>query len=124
MSMIAAGSLAACTLTALCAGGLALPAESSLSLSLRGTDGVTRSVHLTCEPDAGTHPRAQQACAALDAADGDFDRLPALQRQCTMIYSPVRAEARGHWQGEPVRFTTEYSNPCFAGARSGGVFGF
>lgn len=122
--MFAAGSLAACTLTALCASGPTLPAESSLTLSLRGTDGVTRSVQLTCEPDAGTHPRAHEACTALESADGDFNRLPVKQQRCTMIYSPVQARAHGHWEGEPVQFTTEYSNSCFADARSGGVFAF
>ncbi|WP_028662773.1 SSI family serine proteinase inhibitor [Saccharomonospora halophila] len=124
MALISATTVTACTIAAVCSGAPAPAPESSLVLSLRGTTGVERVVHLTCSPDAGTHPRARAACAALTRAEGDFDRLPVKDSTCTMVYSPVRAEAHGHWQGDPVDYTTEYANRCVADARSGGVFGF
>lgn len=137
MSLSVAGPLAACLMTAFWAGGApAVPApppaqspaqpaaESSLTLTLHDAEGVSRSVQLICEPAAGTHPRAAEACAAVQEAEGDFTRLPVKDEICPMIYSPLQAEARGHWRGEPVEFTAEYSNRCRADTQSGGVFRF
>lgn len=124
MPFFAAGSLVLCTLTAICSVGPATP-PSTLTLTLHAAGGPARSVQLTCHPDTGTHPQPARACSALDAADGDFERLPAdTEATCTLVYSPVRAEARGRWKGERVDFTTEYANACQAEAQSGGVFGF
>ncbi|TWE22634.1 subtilisin inhibitor-like [Prauserella muralis] len=122
--MFAAGSLAACTLTMLCAGGPAPTPESSLTLTLETANGAARAVHLVCEPPMGTHPHPGGACAAIESAGGDLERLPADNQPCPMIYAPVQARAHGHWKGEPVDFHTEYSNECFADGESGGVFGF
>ncbi|WP_028661764.1 SSI family serine proteinase inhibitor [Saccharomonospora saliphila] len=124
MAMFSATSLTVCTIAALCSGGPAPAPESAFDLTMRGTDGVERVVRLTCAPDAGTHPRARQACAALTEAEGNFDRLPTKQTACTMVHSPVRAHAEGNWRGSPVDYATEYSNRCLADARSGGVFAF
>ena len=124
MPMFAATSLAACAVAALCAGGPAVTPETSIVLSLSDTQGETTSVRLTCDPILGNHPQAESACTALEQADGDFTKLPVEERMCTMIHSPVQAQARGHWRGSPVEFTTEYSNRCLAGAHSGNVFAF
>lgn len=124
MAMISATTVTACTIAAVCSGAPVPTPGSSLMLSLQGSTGPESTVHLTCSPDAGTHPRAREACEALTRAGGDFERLPAKDMNCTMVYSPVRAHAHGHWHGEPVDYTTEYANRCVADARSGGVFGF
>ncbi|EIE98400.1 subtilisin inhibitor-like protein [Saccharomonospora glauca K62] len=123
--MFGAPFLAACTAAALCTGSpdAATPA-SSLVLSLTDAGGNTTSVELMCDPAQGTHPQADTACRALERADGDFTRLPAKDQACTMIHSPVLAEARGNWYDTPVDFSTEYPNACFADAQSGGVFSF
>ncbi|PXY33629.1 serine protease [Prauserella sp. PE36] len=125
MPMFAAGSLAACTLTMLCAGGPApVTPESSLTLTLHTADGAARAVQLVCDPDSGTHPKARDACEALEGADGDFERLAPKNQPCPMIYAPLDARAHGHWRGERVDFRTEYSNSCVADAESAGVFAF
>ncbi len=122
--MFASTSLAACTVAALCTGGPAPAPQSSFELSLTDTRGASSSVRLQCGPAQGNHPQVDAACSALERADGDFSRLPMKNQLCTMIHSPVEAQARGHWHGEPVEFTTEYSNRCVADAHSGGVFAF
>ncbi|MBK1786552.1 serine protease [Prauserella sp. ASG 168] len=123
--MFAAGSLAACTLTMLCIGGPSPDtSDSSLTLTLQTADGAARAVQLDCDPASGTHPATADACDALEAADGDFARLATKNQACTMIFAPLQAEATGHWRGEPVRFSTEYSNECVADAESAGVFAF
>ncbi|MEU6643344.1 SSI family serine proteinase inhibitor [Saccharomonospora sp. NPDC046836] len=125
MPIISAGTAAACALALLCAGGpLPTPPESSLTLTLYTADGAARAAQLTCDPTAGTHPDAAEACAALEDAGGDFSRLPVTLQPCPMIYAPLRAEAHGRWQGEWVRFRAEYANECVADAESGGVFAF
>ncbi|MFC4001308.1 SSI family serine proteinase inhibitor [Prauserella oleivorans] len=125
MALFSAGSLAACTLTMLCAAGpVSPPPESALTLTVRQADGVSRAVQLLCDPDAGTHPKALEACTALEQADGNFDALATTRQPCPMIHAPVRATAHGHWRGKPVRHTADYSNPCLADAESSGVFGF
>jgi hypothetical protein len=124
MPFFTALPVAACTLTAVCAGGPAPVPQSTLVLSLHNDNGAVRTVELLCQPEAGTHPRAAEACSALESAGGDFSRLPVKDQMCPMIYAPVRAEAHGQWRGEPVDFRTEYGNRCQADARSGGVFAF
>lgn len=123
MPMFAATSLAACAAAALCTGPAVTP-ESSILLSLTDSRGETRSVQLMCDPTLGNHPQADSACAALEQVDGDFTRLPVKDQTCTMIHSPVRASAQGHWRGSPVEFTTEYPNRCLADAHSNSVFAF
>lgn len=119
---------AACTLAALSLGGqaTAAPPESSLALSLRSSDGTIAFTQLLCDPTGGTHPTSAQACEALDEAGGEPAMLEAARPGaiCPMIHAPVHASAHGHWQGEPVHFTTTYDNSCVADAESGGVFGF
>ncbi|WP_199435087.1 SSI family serine proteinase inhibitor [Qaidamihabitans albus] len=122
MPIFSAGSLAACAVTLMCAGGQATPPGSSLVLTLHPEGGTPRSAVLLCDPASGTHPEAEAACDALEQADGDFARLPTEHRACPMIHAPVRAEAHGTWRGERVHFRTSYSNTCFAEAESSGVF--
>lgn len=76
---------------------------------------------LTCAPNGGSHPRSEMACEALRQAHGHLAELPSMAEPCTMEYRPTRAEATGHWLGEPVRFRHTYDNPCLAARESGGV---
>ncbi|GAA2435617.1 hypothetical protein GCM10010191_57860 [Actinomadura vinacea] len=111
------------------AAGTAPAAASAASLRLtlthpgEGTS-AARTVTLLCEPVGGSHPEAARACAELSRDDGEIERAEAGDTACVMIYSPVIAEARGHWHGRPVRFRAEYGNDCEMTARTGAVFRF
>lgn len=123
----------------LAAGGLlsATPQASAqpgpagrLTLSTTDDDGTHRRAlaathaRLTCHPTGGTHPRAADACAALDTVNGDFTRLPHEPAMCTQQYAPVTAEAHGTWRGRAVHRTVTYENRCRLSAHTGAVFDF
>ena len=76
---------------------------------------------LLCSPPQG-HSRAAEACAELDAVDGDIRALRPAGIYCPMIYAPVTAHARGEWNGRPVAYTETFSNGCVMGGRTGAVF--
>ncbi|MGM0358781.1 MULTISPECIES: SSI family serine proteinase inhibitor [Streptomyces] len=78
---------------------------------------------LLCDPSRG-HARADRACAELDAAGGDLDRLPGRDTYCPMVHAPVTARARGLWEGHRVAYTRTFPNRCVLGARTGAVFAF
>ncbi|MFC8674783.1 SSI family serine proteinase inhibitor [Streptomyces griseorubiginosus] len=81
----------------------------------------TRGTLLLCDPPQG-HGRAAEACAQLDAADGDIGALPAADVLCPMLYAPVTVQARGQWNGRPVEYRQSFSNTCLMEARTGAVF--
>ncbi|MEU7423593.1 SSI family serine proteinase inhibitor [Streptomyces sp. NPDC040750] len=83
--------------------------------------GDTRGTLLLCDPPQG-HAHAVQACAELADAGGEIGRIPARGGFCSMIWAPVRAQARGEWNGRPVRFQETYSSRCVMTARTGSVF--
>ncbi|HZF92958.1 SSI family serine proteinase inhibitor [Streptomyces sp.] len=81
----------------------------------------TRGTLLLCEPPLG-HGRAAEACAQLDAANGDIRRIPMRKGTCPMVYAPVTAQARGMWQGRPVDYRETFSNACAMEAVTGALF--
>ncbi|MFD3497240.1 SSI family serine proteinase inhibitor [Streptomyces sp. NPDC058676] len=83
--------------------------------------GDTRGTLLLCDPPQG-HRRAAEACAQLEAADGDIRAVPTREVYCSMIYAPVTAHARGEWHGRPVEYKETFSNACVLQARTGAVF--
>jgi hypothetical protein len=83
--------------------------------------GAARGTVLLCDPPRG-HARAAEACAELDAADGDISRIPPKSIFCPALYAPVTAHARGRWNGRPVDFRQTYTNTCVMNARTGAVF--
>ncbi|TVT44891.1 hypothetical protein FNH05_21000 [Amycolatopsis rhizosphaerae] len=102
------------------------PAHGACDLTFSNQDsgGRVTTVTLRCEPDGGSHPHAARACQALEAADGDFDRLTGQDQPCPMIWQPVTATATGHWRGRPVQYSHTYPNRCEAAVRSAQVFDF
>jgi hypothetical protein len=108
------------------------PAEASQSLptlvlSLKFEDALLgNSVTLGCDEDdaSGSHPRRTAACAAIQTANGDFDRLRPTGQNCTMIYNPIVARAVGRWHGRQVTFEHTFGNPCAAASQSADVFRF
>ncbi|MHA6801032.1 SSI family serine proteinase inhibitor [Bounagaea algeriensis] len=98
------------------------PAGSMLTLTVQQQNSARSAAVLTCDPAGGSHPAAEQACAALANANGKLDTLKNDDMRCTMEYAPVTATATGDWRGEPVRFQQEYSNSCQLQAETGQVF--
>jgi hypothetical protein len=115
----------ACALVLLAAPAAAVSAKSSLTLSLQDNSRILANVvTLRCEPSGGTHPRAQEACTAIESASGDIEGLQTTGMACPMVYQPVTAEARGRWQGKNVRFQHTFANRCVAAAETEDVFRF
>ncbi len=83
---------------------------------------AARTVTLHCDPAGGDHPRAEAACADLNASQGRVER-PS-DRACTLLYDPVEVRAEGVWHGRPVSFSRQYGNTCELNARTGAVFAF
>ncbi|MFF2779228.1 SSI family serine proteinase inhibitor [Streptomyces sp. NPDC058052] len=118
-------------------GGAAVPAPTTVRLTVSGPAPATtapspeatttsapagRTVTLTCDPAGGDHPRAEAACADLDATQGRVERDS--DTACVLLYDPVEVRAEGVWQGRPVSFTRQYGNTCELNARTGAVFAF
>ncbi|MFD4377361.1 SSI family serine proteinase inhibitor [Streptomyces sp. NPDC058486] len=81
-----------------------------------------RTVTLHCDPAGGDHPRADAACADLDASQGRVERDS--DTACILLYDPVEVRAEGVWRGRTVSFTRQYGNTCELNARTGAVFAF
>lgn len=77
---------------------------------------------LLCGPDVGTHPRAAEACRALEAVDGAFEVLPVTDVMCTKEYAPVTVQAMGNWGGRQVLFQRTFANACEMHASTDPVF--
>ncbi|MFC9733960.1 SSI family serine proteinase inhibitor [Streptomyces roseolus] len=83
---------------------------------------AARTVTLQCDPAGGDHPRADAACADLDASQGRVDRESGTA--CILLYDPVEVRAEGLWRGRPVSFARQYGNSCELSARTGAIFAF
>ncbi|MGN9794567.1 SSI family serine proteinase inhibitor [Streptomyces sp. OZ13] len=97
-----------------------------LFLTLSGSENTwIRGVLLHCSPvPAGPHPEAAAACAALDAARGDLDRLSGERHPCTKQYDPVTVSATGAWRGRPTAWHKTFANACELAVATGAVFRF
>ncbi|WP_078868158.1 SSI family serine proteinase inhibitor [Streptomyces sp. NRRL F-5727] len=101
------------------------PVPATTALSPDGTAPAApsaRTVTLHCDPAGGDHPRAEAACADLDATRGRVERDS--DTACTLLYDPVEVRAEGVWHGRPVSFARQYGNTCELNARTGAVFAF
>ena len=87
-------------------------------------DTWTRGVMLTCPDNGGPHPRAAEACTALDRAGGEMRALSGRERNCTLEHEPVVATATGTWRGGSIRWQGEYPNTCALLKQTGVVFDF
>lgn len=71
---------------------------------------------LTCGPTGGDHPRAADACGALDKAEAegtDPFAAPAEDRICTKIYGgPQSATVTGTWNGKAVSASFSRIDGC------------
>ncbi|MGW1157905.1 SSI family serine proteinase inhibitor [Streptomyces sp. NPDC002513] len=95
-----------------------------LYLTVANGDDRSRDINgtlLLCDPPQG-HSEAVEACAELDAAQGDIGRIPPDDSFCPMLYAPVTVSARGEWDGRPVEYSHTFANTCELQARTGAVF--
>jgi Subtilisin inhibitor-like len=126
-ALIALASAAPATAAPVPGPGTPHTAQSRLFLSVSGDQATwIRGVLLRCAPRvvAGHHPYAAQACAALDAAHGDFGALPVERRMCMHRYSPVTVSATGVYQGRVLAWRKTFPNACAMEAATGYVFRF
>jgi hypothetical protein len=105
----------------------AAPAGPDTALTLTVADASTGdalgAADLRCRPTGGTHPQARAACAALDAAAGDPERLAGSPgRLCYQLYQPVTATAEGSWAGRPVHWQRTFGNSCELHTRTDPLF--
>ncbi|MFC7307967.1 SSI family serine proteinase inhibitor [Streptomyces monticola] len=102
------------------------PVRPGLFLTVSGSENTwIRGVKLHCTPKpARPHPKAEAACAALDAARGDLGALADQPLRCTKLYDPVTVSASGTHRGRPIGWHKTYSNLCVMKADTGPVFDF
>lgn len=117
---------AAATAAVTAAGRAEAPPSRGLFLTLSGSENTwIRGVLLHCSPvPSGPHPEAAAACAALDAAHGDLDRLPEDRHPCTDQFDPVTVSATGAWRGRPTAWHKTFANACQLALETGAVFRF
>ncbi|MET9692461.1 SSI family serine proteinase inhibitor [Streptomyces sp. NPDC006514] len=124
--------------TLLCLAGTAGLAEASpaslhgpsamVLTVMQGDDAATgtvlRAVVLSCGYTAeGTHPAPRAACDALNATEGELDRLlaaPDPGRACSRRQDPVTITADGVWGGGRVEWKHTFRNACVMSATLNG----
>jgi hypothetical protein len=95
------------------------PAQSHLTLTY-----ASQTVKLACDPTAGDHPEAAQACAVLRRTGVDPARIKPAQVMCMMLWQPVTARIAGTWRGAKVKWTHQYGNGCEMTRATGVLFKF
>ncbi|WP_432198624.1 SSI family serine proteinase inhibitor [Streptomyces sp. bgisy027] len=91
-------------------------AGDHLTVTVRNAGGADGTHELTCHPAGGDHPRAADACAALDRGTrwGRYAFAPVPQGTfCTMQYGgSATARITGTWAGRPVDARYDRSDGC------------
>lgn len=68
---------------------------------------------LSCQPAAGTHPKAADACAFVTKASADLLAPVPAGQSCTQIFGgPAVATVKGTWRGTPVNARLARNNGC------------
>ncbi|GAA3201517.1 SSI family serine proteinase inhibitor [Actinocorallia longicatena] len=94
-----------------------------ITLAGGGVISSYRALILDCDPPNGHHPRAEEACAQLEASGGRIERDPG-EVICTEEYAPLTVEAEGTWRGTEISFQRTYGNACEMSAATGALFDF
>jgi hypothetical protein len=85
---------------------------------------VDRAAALSCTPRGGDHPAIADACASIEAANGDIASIAQGPGPCDYVYRPLTVTARGVWGGTLTEFQATYPNRCVMLRSTGAVFGF
>ncbi|MFI6508398.1 SSI family serine proteinase inhibitor [Streptosporangium sp. NPDC050855] len=104
--------------------GLVLGRAVVLSINQGATiSPTTRVVVLQCTPiRGGTHPKSQNACAALIRVNGDVGKIkPSTKAFCPLIYDPVTISAGGIWDGRFYVSSQTFSNNCLLRSSLGDI---
>jgi hypothetical protein len=92
--------------------GGAHPYHLTITVAHTGDPELDGTHELYCQPSAGTHPDAAEACAAIELAEEPFAPV-AENALCTFVYGgPATAQIEGTWAGEPVSATYSRENGC------------
>lgn len=68
---------------------------------------------LTCQPVAGTHPKATDACAFVNKGSAALLAPVPASQSCTQIFGgPQVATVKGTWLGKPVDASLVRTNGC------------
>jgi hypothetical protein len=94
-------------------------AQSHLTLTY-----AAQTVRLACNPTAGDHPEAAQACAILRSTGADPAKIKPAQVMCMMLWQPVTARIAGTWRGTRVKWSHQYGNGCEMTRATGVLFRF
>ncbi|GGV19181.1 hypothetical protein GCM10010275_71050 [Streptomyces litmocidini] len=103
--------------------------DTRLQLTVERTEsgpGTVAVVWLDC-PGSGrpAHPHRAGACADLEAAAGDFDRLPGRDTAvCSNETVTITVTADGTYHGRAVRWEHTYATDCERQLATGDVFEF
>ncbi|MEU6895036.1 SSI family serine proteinase inhibitor [Streptomyces sp. NPDC046557] len=95
---------------------LSTPDRLTIAVSDTGNPRTDGEYRLECDPVGGNHPKAEDACARLDALakEGKDPFAPTSKRQmCTMVDGgPATARITGTWHGKKVDATFRRRNGC------------
>ncbi|MBF8189139.1 serine protease [Nonomuraea sp. K274] len=118
-------ALGLCVAATLAAPFAALPASAAagadLYITVTPSNSGAYSMHLTCDPDGGLHPRPARACDVLRDVDGWIERVNVNPGPCPMIYLPVEVKINGEWYGRPTTYQREFPNKCVMDRRLGPI---
>ncbi|GGY71554.1 hypothetical protein GCM10010363_61160 [Streptomyces omiyaensis] len=128
---LAGAALAALALAGTATASAPSPTQTAhvwLTVTRTTTDGIstTGNIWLDCPGREGTgRPHRASACTDLDAADGDFDRLPGREHAlCSNDTIAVTATARGTAAGHTVHWEQTYESDCHLTLATGDLFAF
>lgn len=119
-----AGLCAGLVLAAVPAYGAARP--NAVFLYITAHQGATmRAVYVQCPHPTQGHPYGEAACAAIEAVDGDFNRLPSRpHRRCSEGQGSVTATMNGMWRNRSIGWQKTFPNVCELYAKTGAIFRF
>jgi hypothetical protein len=101
-------------------------AQTSLVLTITPQSaGTPKTVSLECDPTGGSHPRATDACVALQTASGQIDQIqPQQGAMCPHTVAPIRATATGTYAATPMAYEHTWNNSCEMTRATGPLFDF
>jgi hypothetical protein len=101
-----------------------LATGTDLTLTYMAEAGYAAAVKLQCDPPAGAHPKAAEACTTLKKVRGRPGQLTPARTMCTMIYAPITAGITGTWRGKKIDWSRTYGNSCEMNRANGVLFLF